>query len=306
MTKRRNSGLLGGISKKSCIHTLKDDNIPQKYDEIVNSMSQIMSADPLPVSNQEEEEQQQQPINIRDLYESIIDSWTRSQLEQAAKEAVKRIIVLRENNRNKDVELKVNNGEEEEENKVKVKDDDDDVDQIITWKDKTHYWKSDQVSFTIGRRPDLCDFNLLDETVSRLHIILLRYKNSIYIVDLGSREGFTIDTFNREENKMISIHTKNDCENQHSRRIVSMKPGQSYRFQLHKHTIGFNVGECKICFDRQRQVTLRDCGHFILCKECLLALPNKECPVCKVELNVQDKIDPQLQAQCGSFIPKHK
>ena len=38
---------------------------------------------------------------------------------------------------------------------------------------------------------------------------------------------------------------------------------------------------CIVCLDRQKTVFITDCGHFDLCTECMMELPNKICPRCQ-------------------------
>lgn len=48
-----------------------------------------------------------------------------------------------------------------------------------------------------------------------------------------------------------------------------------------------NISEsyfCIICYENQRNVCFKPCGHIISCALCMEHLPEKKCPVCKEEI----------------------
>ena len=61
--------------------------------------------------------------------------------------------------------------------------------------------------------------------------------------------------------------------------------------------------ECVICYSNPKNVIFKNCHHMIICKECYLQLPKKQCPFCKVKIkeiitiyakqksNVKQKVD---------------
>lgn len=144
-------------------------------------------------------------------------------------------------------------------------------------------WKGEIVKasgpvISIGKLPNNT-ISLHDDTVSRLHALILVFENHLVVVDSWSLNG-TKCTHREDKSKL--------CEGSFCNHRTILNFGKNESFQimvgLNYSCVSFFPKECVVCLDKARQIR-HNCGHGVICKECYLKLERnmKEviCPICR-------------------------
>lgn len=126
-----------------------------------------------------------------------------------------------------------------------------------------------------SRYCDISTFETSDSFVSRFQLIINRKGNEITIADYCSQNS----TYILENNKMNEMRVSIFNPTKKIENKFCFGDGKEIEiYSKHK--------ECIICFEKNRNIILRPCGHFVMCGECFnkLSTPNKKCPTCNSKI----------------------
>jgi hypothetical protein len=121
--------------------------------------------------------------------------------------------------------------------------------------------------------------SVADDTVSRVHALILVFENHLVVIDNWSLNG-TLCTNRENKNKV--------CEGSFCQKRNIMVFGQKEAFKLkmglNLFSVSFFPKTCIVCFDQARQIR-HNCGHGVICRDCYDKL-NKNieevtCPICR-------------------------
>lgn len=151
----------------------------------------------------------------------------------------------------------------------------------ITIKDlygKEKYFTLSEGKFIIIGRHLECDFVSINNNVSRINNVILKYMNQIFVFDLYSLNRTKISKIKNSSGENIPI-------NDDKQTVLKFNDNDSGKLHIGFNTeITFSQKGCIICFDKQRNTSFNPCGHSMMCSECFSQYGNNECPICKTTI----------------------
>jgi hypothetical protein len=127
----------------------------------------------------------------------------------------------------------------------------------------------------IGRQVlDKQIFGTSDQSMSRLHCIIINCEDKIYVIDYWSVCGTCVKQDNIEHFSFVG-----------NRKSIILDKYKPFTLTCGATSIGFNTPKCVICKSSPRYITLK-CGHNLMCQECFDTLneTSKVCPYCNKDM----------------------
>jgi hypothetical protein len=126
-----------------------------------------------------------------------------------------------------------------------------------------------------GRAPHICDIvsDSKKVDVSRLHCIMILHEDLLYLVDVGSLNGFHIHRLTEDGKETISVAP--------IQRAVCIPRQETVLVSCSSERFTINPKKCIVCLDSPRSVVFLPCQHFTTCSTCDERLDT--CPVCRAE-----------------------
>lgn len=136
----------------------------------------------------------------------------------------------------------------------------------------------DKEMFSVGRKP-FCEvrFRQDNTSVSRVHLWIFNFPGGIVVVDGWSCSGAAMTCREREAQELQKSRPG-------KRRSFIVFHGEAATLDIGREKLAFSPKLCAVCLVRPRAVHL-NCGHKVLCKECVGQSQLVECPVCRAPID---------------------